>query len=92
MAGKSDDSGDRRFELGALERDGALCRFTLSDGRCDLSLNYESEENARRARLLIFEALRDVLQPGAETIARPSRSRIGSVTAWAARRLRRLRG
>jgi hypothetical protein len=68
MADKSDPGVPQFFELGALEREGAFWRFTLSNADCGLLLKYGSEENARRARMLIFEALRDVLQSSTEAV------------------------
>jgi hypothetical protein len=92
MADKPRVDGQQRFVLGALERDGALWRFTVSDTHCDISLKYGTEENARRARLLIFEALRDALQPGAGAAAPPPYlRRMQALMEAATRRFRRPR-
>ena len=88
MAGKSDTGGGRFFELGALEHEGVLWYFTLSGPHCAISLKYGSEEDARRARLLIFEALKDVVQPDAGAFIRPPSRRTaaspapGYATGW----------
>lgn len=91
MEGKSDTGGPQFFELSALEREGVLWRFTLSSTRCSMSLKYRSEENARRARMLIFEALRDVVQPGATAGIRPPTRRIRVLLQKAVSRFRRQR-
>ncbi len=89
MTGKSDAGIARFFELGALEHEGVLWYFTLSGPHGGISLKYRSEEGARRARMLIFEALKDVVQPGTETGMRhPSRrtaillKKAGSLFRW----------
>ena len=88
MAGKSDTGRPHFFELGALEHEGVLWRFTLSNAHCDILLNYGSEESARRARMLIFEALKDVAPPGAGTGTRSPRRRIPVLLKKAVSRFR----
>jgi hypothetical protein len=78
-------SGQRFFELGALEREGALWYFTLSSAQCAIALRYGSEENARQARMLIFDALEHAVQPAA---SRSKRQHIPILLRKAIARLR----
>jgi hypothetical protein len=55
------------FELGALEKEGGLWGFRFSGGHAAMRFLYPKEEAARRARMLMFEALKGVADPGKTT-------------------------
>jgi voltage-gated potassium channel len=72
------------FDLGPLERDGALWGFRFSGhAQPPVLLSYRREQSARRARMLIFEALREAAGPDAAP--KPPAAAAGG---WTAGRLR----
>jgi voltage-gated potassium channel len=72
------------FDLGPLERDGGLWGFRFSaHAERPMKLTYRREQSARRARMLIFEALREVESADAAPGFAPHAS-----AGWTAGRLR----
>jgi voltage-gated potassium channel len=85
---KSRSIGDAKpFELSALGKEGPFWGFGLSGPASALQFRYKSEGAARKARLLIFQVLTDVIPSG--SIARTAvRAKADGVPASAIRRIR----